>query len=176
MRLYFNPRSPKGATEQAEAQNRATLISIHAPRRERPTERAGPVDDFGISIHAPRRERHDAIPFIASHIDISIHAPRRERLDIHRIPPYNKHNFNPRSPKGATHYGDVGIFVVNDFNPRSPKGATSAAMFLPILSDYFNPRSPKGATYTHLDNPGFPGKISIHAPRRERRLPIDNRT
>ena len=82
---------------------------------------------------------------------ISIHAPSRERLEIKSLIARLRH-FNPRSLAGATVGNSVAFITANDFNPRSLAGATE---------------------WTVLDV--FPGRISIHAPSRERRSLILNK-
>ncbi len=54
---YFNPRSPKGATDSSAIKIKIKTISIHAPRRERQNEVTTTDVKATISIHAPRRER-----------------------------------------------------------------------------------------------------------------------
>ena len=141
-----------------------------------------------ISIHAPLRERRVTGLIFIILLCISIHAPLRERLHINKIILHSKH-FNPRSLAGATasalsaNYNlgfqstlpcgsdhEVLMIVMDniDFNPRSLAGATAANAHPEKQRQNFNPRSLAGATLriillaTHL-------LISIHAPLRERR-------
>ena len=57
--LHFNPRSQTGATYDYNTSGTIQLISIHAPKRERPRLHDYPVLGRGISIHAPKRERRE---------------------------------------------------------------------------------------------------------------------
>ena len=56
----FNPRSLTGATDSDYAALVASIISIHAPSRERRESTVIWDEDTAISIHAPSRERRDA--------------------------------------------------------------------------------------------------------------------
>ena len=76
---YFNPRSPKGATVEVRSKLELSMISIHAPRRERLAIVIKEMMNDVISIHAPRRERHWSRELFGRYDTISIHAPRRER-------------------------------------------------------------------------------------------------
>ena len=97
---YFNPRSQTGATYQRIVIIVICIISIHAPKRERPKQQFSrtyicdfnprsqtgatekkeyTVAEVNISIHAPKRERRDPTADKAVHNAISIHAPKRER-------------------------------------------------------------------------------------------------
>ena len=109
----------------------------------------------------------------------------------HHHPSIPQSNFNPRSPKGATSchhtsrtYSGISIHAprrerplclysgrnaIYYFNPRSPKGATDREQVSLGPGRYFNPRSPKGATWSR-ELFGRYDTISIHAPRRERRV------
>ena len=76
-------------------------------------------------------------------------------------------NFNPRSLAGATTANSVPRQSIINFNPRSLAGATTYRQTHQDTSKHFNPRSLAGAT--HIDAVGScDGKISIHAPLRER--------
>jgi len=77
-------------------------------------------------------------------------------------------NFNPRSQAGATCGGNLPEDGASYFNPRSQAGATGAANFTLYTQYDFNPRSQAGATQS--TSPAHVAyKISIHAPKRERR-------
>ena len=54
---YFNPRSLAGATSSNIPPFTTSLISIHAPLRERPLLENVQTTNAPISIHAPLRER-----------------------------------------------------------------------------------------------------------------------
>ena len=79
--LHFNPRSQTGATYDYNTSGTIQLISIHAPKRERPRLHDYPVLGRGISIHAPKRERR------------TVSAGLR-----------GSGHFNPRSQTGATRF------------------------------------------------------------------------
>ena len=142
--VYFNPRSQTGATgcwgpsffpygsfqstlpNGSDARLYSVLInsriSIHAPKRERPTIQlsAEVVSTFQstlpngsdiifiyllrmcyISIHAPKRERQSFVVREHPLTDISIHAPKRER-PMPLVQLIQLIHFNPRSQTGAT--------------------------------------------------------------------------
>ena len=144
MRLYFNPRSPKGATDAIAKVSTIADISIHAPRRERQNEDFDNAKYYYISIHAPRRERRGCF----SPIFIPI-------------------NFNPRSPKGATQQYEETAQEFNLFQSTLPEGSDMQGTKSISHVINFNPRSPKGAT-KRPPACHCPPIISIHAPRRER--------
>ena len=75
----FNPRSLTGATVTLRIKTVRVKISIHAPSRERPGNRARRSDNQQISIHAPSRERPNFNKDEIFRVVISIHAPSRER-------------------------------------------------------------------------------------------------
>ena len=80
------------------------------------------------------------------------------------IQPY----FNPRSLAGATYYHAITPFLMSNFNPRSLAGATCCRRRCCVRFNHFNPRSLAGATNS-LGRISKAGRISIHAPSRERR-------
>ena len=165
----FNPRSPKGATSCHHTSRTYSGISIHAPRRERPLclysgrnaiyyfnprSPKGATDREQVSL-GPGRYFNPRSPKGAT-----VRAPdqKTDRID-----------FNPRSPKGATKTYCQCRCRKMYFNPRSPKGATDREQVSLGPGRYFNPRSPKGATWSR-ELFGRYDTISIHAPRRERRV------
>ena len=97
---YFNPRSlagatmhclrgttkpifqstlPRGSDSHLISGNISSIISIHAPSRERLPFGCAAIKADNISIHAPSRERPLAAPLSETCGIISIHAPSRER-------------------------------------------------------------------------------------------------
>ena len=102
--LHFNPRSQTGATYDYNTSGTIQLISIHAPKRERPRLHDYPVLGRGISIHAPKRERR-----------------------VYRHQRSGAENFNPRSQTGATACLQYLLRCPYHFNPRSQTGATLSA-------------------------------------------------
>ena len=80
---------------------------------------------------------------------ISIHAPSRERP-----PPWSDFDLQW------------------DFNPRSLAGATVYCLFFIADLQDFNPRSLAGATLYEFSTVDFHGRISIHAPSRERHIKL----
>jgi len=148
------------------------------------------IESVVISIHAPKRERPYGCFLRRSIYGISIHAPKRERLlFVHFYP--SCVNFNPRSQAGATICSFVLKCGTRYFNPRSQAGATClcwqclAGLVISIhapkrerhpmrpkqrLPSHFNPRSQAGATVQKWSRRAVI-KISIHAPKRERPLP-----
>ena len=141
--LDFNPRSPEGATGVDGAGRTHVAISIHAPRRERPSRS---MSSRSVCTFQSTLPGGSDIPTVTRPVSgmISIHAPRRERPPASTVRAVSC-NFNPRSPEGATRHGGRFRRFHRNFNPRSPEGATTS----------------------HKTN-GPNGPISIHAPRRER--------
>ena len=76
----FQSTLPRGSDISTFSQKESTVISIHAPSRERrfdlTTDNGKPI----ISIHAPSRERLQELLPNKPTEKISIHAPSRERL------------------------------------------------------------------------------------------------
>ncbi len=144
--IDFNPRSPRGERPGPQGgPGRPGSISIHAPREGSDSKSDGRADHRPISIHAPREgsdngqttigygcsQFQSTLPArgatlaIAHHIrpqQISIHAPREgsDRSSSRRCG--TTWDFNPRSPRGERHYGEVFGVTTGDFNPRSPRG------------------------------------------------------
>ena len=106
---YFNPRSQGGATQLPLGLTGNFLISIHAPKGERPTDSDVTLNAYFISIHAPKGERPVSPTKSASfknfnprsqggatftgclmtlRLLISIHAPKGERPQIQKIFPF----------------------------------------------------------------------------------------
>ena len=76
----FQSTLPRGSDIDAlEALNTVSLISIHAPSRERHHDHPQRQKHGMISIHAPSRERHLCVILKFPGASISIHAPSRER-------------------------------------------------------------------------------------------------
>ena len=144
---YFYPRPWRGRLFHIITRQFLKVISIHAPRRERPWT-ARPLRFF-IPNFNPR-------------------SPKGATSLILLVPACIRY-FNPRSPKGATALRLWKCRSCLYFNPRSPKGATIMERYLIRPLPYFNPRSPKGATALK-DGAVNKFQISIHAPRRERRM------
>ena len=120
-----------------------------------------------ISIHAPSRERPIIGIYVTSILSISIHAPSRERRRrLHRHDNSTPH-FNPRSLAGATlsYCASVTIKAFQSTLPRGSDATTRHAAHR--HAQHFNPRSLAGATCRSRGNTRLPD-ISIHAPSRER--------
>ena len=124
--LYFNPRSLTGAT----LQKISYLLSVSIFQSTLPH---GSDYNYQhryqwsmISIHAPSRERLCMLTRSSCIAAISIHAPSRERPG-NSIPRQTIIHFNPRSLTGATDFPWHLERAYVDFNPRSLTGATSRA-------------------------------------------------
>ncbi len=142
-----------------------------------------------ISIHAPLRERHDEIPGIDADVLISIHAPLRERLPCYGAS-YIQAQFQSTLPYGSDPYGQSFSSVGEHFNPRSLTGATCLrpasqghghiSIHAPLrerpllrarhsLISLFQSTLPYGSDLDYQNNHHPRFQISIHAPLRERR-------
>ena len=167
-----------------------TLISIHAPSRERHLYYVFHVYPPLISIHAPSRERQWA-PCNNFHLcTISIHAPSRERLSKKRALS-NEQRISIHAPSRERQWAPCNNFHLCTISIHAPSRerlpvpfskaciihisihapSRERLQFHPFLNrphNYFNPRSLAGATWhtagTHI---AFQ-RISIHAPSRER--------
>ena len=167
--LPFQSTLPYGSDESVLVNGIETLISIHAPLRERHDEIPGIDADVLISIHAPLRERlpcygasyiqaqfQSTLPY-GSDLDyqnnhhprfqISIHAPLRERRK-NRINERRLLKFQSTLPYGSDGINIVYTIVSYHFNPRSLTGATRCLHGFCRDSTHFNPRSLTGATGT----------------------------
>ena len=143
LNTYFNPRSLAGATNICFNPSESTIISIHAPSRERPCDRQKETSQNKISIHAPSRERRD-------------HAQHRQRFVY----------FNPRSLAGATS-GGILLCRLFQFQSTLPRGSDPLTLCTTSVGCDFNPRSLAGATRVEQAT-SVAAVISIHAPSRER--------
>ena len=78
-----------------------------------------------ISIHAPRVGSDEVASLVCSLPGISIHAPR-VGSDAHAVPRHNGNDyFNPRSPCGERHGGEMGPDHMTKFQSTLPVwGAT----------------------------------------------------
>ena len=125
------------------------------------------VEGTMISIHAPSRERLGMQVMDAADGLISIHAPSRERLDVDATHEAAK-QFQSTLPHGSDYPRVLLGQPRRDFNPRSLTGATCLFAWLPQGKDisihapsrerpaakalqqqeqrHFNPRSLTGAT------------------------------
>ena len=185
----FNPRSPKGATIIQRLFGFLLLISIHAPRRERPVSHLNVKVLSGFQSTLPEGSDGNIFKKVLGPIGFQSTLPegsdvvdgnRPDDLDqfqstlpegsdaIHTPGLFQVQYFNPRSPKGATNAGCRNSLNWPYFNPRSPKGATKHPVNAGGIYHDFNPRSPKGATTISGDLAQAVAEISIHAPRRER--------
>ena len=79
---------------------RPTMISIHAPSRERRYTLRKLKRVLTISIHAPSRERPQIKSLERGKTDISIHAPSRERLELLKLR-VKKKKFQSTLPRGS---------------------------------------------------------------------------
>ena len=143
--LHFNPRSQTGATYDYNTSGTIQLISIHAPKRERPRLHDYPVLGRGISIHAPKRERRQLCILIA-----------------------NYRKFQSTLPNGSdiiclinNHGQQISIHAPKRERPLFPRKTTLTSKFQSTL-----PNGSDGKTAAGI---GIRSDISIHAPKRERR-------
>ena len=120
----FNPRSLTGATATSLSAFLISLISIHAPLRERPYHQNQIAT--GHYYFNPRS-------LTGATYDLS---PNRCR---------NK-NFNPRSLTGATQQA-ARFCLAFQFQSTLPYGSDLSGLAVCSLQRYFNPRSLTGATF-----------------------------
>ena len=123
---------------------RATVISIHAPLRERQNTDKAPSFPFFISIHAPLRER-PAWTFTST----------------------TQTDFNPRSLTGATACSFLQVTTRGNFNPRSLTGATKLNGEAGKIK-YISIHAPLRERHVYVAPNSLRLGISIHAPLRER--------
>ena len=97
----FNPRSLTGATNGITVKDNGTIISIHAPLRER-------------QYHREHQSHNNAI---------SIHAPLRERPSVYLLQPLTR-LFQSTLPYGSDFPCRYYSWLYRHFNPRSLTGAT----------------------------------------------------
>ncbi len=142
--LYFNPRSLTGATKTLRYISTNTIISIHAPSRERPW--VLPSASFA-SYFNPR----------------SLTGATRPLRHYSDVPRY----FNPRSLTGATTCRFLAMSYRRLFQSTLPHGSDFVHNRLHLHYINFNPRSLTGAT-TFQTTHYILIVISIHAPSRER--------
>ena len=149
----FNPRAPCGARPRWRGCG-STLTEFQSTR---PVRGATGLLSFAllpayVSIHAPRAGRDcdqyaDTITFFL----VSIHAPRAGRDRAQDSRHLRRVRFNPRAPCGARPGADrYCLQARRSFNPRAPCGARRRAV-LPHRRG---------------------NRVSIHAPRAGRDLPI----
>ena len=162
----FNPRSLTGATFLLLLVSVDSLISIHAPSRERPRAYAGRYDDLAISIHAPSRERHDFKIIRTPHnyfnprsltgatsrtgdygnfSVISIHAPSRERPSSLSLKDAI-FIISIHAPSRERPLVKLTTFLAARFQSTLPHGSDLDLHYNLLLEIYFNPRSLTGAT------------------------------
>ena len=77
--IAFQSTLPYGSDATELLTPPESVISIHAPLRERLLQSVARDDSMDISIHAPLRERLGAARVVYINYGISIHAPLRER-------------------------------------------------------------------------------------------------
>ena len=98
---YFNPRSLAGATITLQYCQHFFEFQSTLPRGS--DHSSVHCDKLTlISIHAPSRERPYFWMFVSMLLCISIHAPSRERPHHPQFGKICRHHFNPRSLAGAT--------------------------------------------------------------------------
>ena len=152
----------KGATRKAVDIGKLTLISIHAPRRERQHQVTVIVTDQKFQSTLPRRERQAAPEGVQSAEEFQSTLPRRER-QTHPADYRLVRNFNPRSREGSDGHPSRRLRYPPYFNPRSREGSdpepqhTAAEIHISIHAPA------KGATGYDLAPLGR-NAISIHAP------------
>ena len=118
----FNPRSREGATFTADREDRAILVSIHAPAKER---------HYLQFLFYAKNEFQSTLPRRSD--TISLRADRGLR------------SFNPRSREGATHSEQSNNKRIV-FQSTLPRRSDDVRKFLFFLFNGFNPRSREGAT------------------------------
>ena len=162
----FQSTLPRGSDAGYNLFRSPTLISIHAPSRERPHQLCCLPIEIQISIHAPSRERPWGPLKYYTSVIISIHAPSRERLcqaavllispaiSIHApsrerrltisSSPFINHNFNPRSLAGAT--VNASAFRQHHvFQSTLPRGSDGWVKFEPTVQVIFQSTLPRGS-------------------------------
>ena len=143
-RLYFNPRSLTGATQQSFDLALLGVISIHAPLRERHSW----LQSFSLSdAHFNPRSLTGATATVVGTTNVRTY-------------------FNPRSLTGATLPSRKQTKKFK-FQSTLPYGSDHKVLMIVVDNIDFNPRSLTGATY-FCKRTFAPCYISIHAPLRER--------
>ena len=179
----------RGATRGREANTKAMLISIHAPRTgsdltprnwnahqknfnprsphgERRLFVGFAAEDSFISIHAPRTGSDcGGSGFLARVELISIHAPRTGSDAVGREPRKTE-TISIHAPRtGSDVFADAHGRITAHFNPRSPHGERHGVLgYSPIAFEFQSTLPARGATggIQHFV-PAI--AISIHAPR-----------
>ena len=165
-RLYFNPRSLAGATQRTTP---SAPLAIHFNPRSLAGATYGWIENATltmISIHAPSRERQYhvifcCIPWHFNPRSLAGATIRRKKIFI------QKHHFNPRSLAGATEGLRKGSSVQQHFNPRSLAGATVKLQNTTRIQE-FQSTLPRGSDAEPFRAYNLIYNISIHAPSRER--------
>ena len=126
VRLYFNPRSPRGERLHGHlCAGHLIYISIHAPR-------GGSDTKMDLQYSNPRRY-------------FNPRSPRGERRRVSSAFRSNIKDFNPRSPRGERLRL---VLLVNrqlDISIHAPRGGSDGTVLpSPSYHRYFNPRSPRG--------------------------------
>ena len=141
----FNPRSLTGATLEAKKEYLKNCISIHAPLRERPSNRL--VRQGTAQFQSTLPYGSDPLPaqYYMPTPEISIHAPLRER-HFTSITAREFILFQSTLPYGSDPTQPFHNSFYRYFNPRSLTGATASLSNRINIHHYFNPRSLTGAT------------------------------
>ena len=142
-------------------------ISIHAPRRERPEFHE--VNELGQNFNPRSPEGATLVrERLVGECDISIHAPRRERPLPYTIQGVGW-VFQSTLPGGSDLDYVWDAEYSKQFQSTLPGGSDRMLGRDCSSPHYFNPRSPEGATAARRHGQESV-LISIHAPRRERRV------
>ena len=142
---YFNPRSLTGATGDASLLYLPSLISIHAPSRERLSTYCLQADGLYFNPRSLAGATLVSCRLIIR-IAISIHAPSRERLEQQHDERRDCQQFQSTLPRGSDSNVVVKHANYHQFQSTLPRGSDSSLYVKVIKQLYFNPRSLAGAT------------------------------
>ena len=146
MRLYFNPRSPRGERRRQIARRLDSFrISIHAPRVGSDTDARSELNSVEISIHAPR-VGSDFSTYSVSGICLRFQST---------LPAWGATTGGSRRTKVWKFQSTLPAWGATRLRPRiqlvcrisihAPRvGSDTCALVSIASARYFNPRSPRG--------------------------------
>ena len=161
----------KGATKIAVDIGKRTLISIHAPRRERPLIGKTVTASMIFQSALPRKERPTLSEDTAPPSVISIHAPAKGATPEPPHLPLAFPYFNPRSREGSDFTAVNLLTPLRAFQSTLPRRERHRRLRSSSGSCYFNPRSREGSDVLSVDGAATT-QISIHAPAKGATTPV----
>mgnify|MGYP004684017509 CR=1 FL=1 len=164
----FNPRAPRGARRRPRRRVLHEVeISIHVPREGHDCTPLRQARRVRISIHVPREGHDYCSPLISSAMyAFQSTCPARGTTAVIKIKRRNKHDFNPRAPRGARlSPASLCNQCFTYFNPRAPRGARRDSCFINVAGFAFQSTCPARGTTAARRLWLWRGAISIHVPR-----------